>query len=367
MDTADKRATAALWSVRGVGPVTLAALRDKVPSLGDLLERPIREWRDRFEWHGGAVAHLAALTTLAQRADWLEAKCRAQLVELVFPDHPAWPDKLNSIPDVPALLFCRGPGARAPRRRRLAIVGPRMPELGLTSRAHDIAQEAARLLGIVSGAAEGIDTAAHQGAIKEGGETWAFMGSGLDQLDPTPRATARFIVDHGGTVFSEFPPGFRPNTSSFQRRNRLISGVSDAVLVVRAAVGSGSLHTARFAKEQGRPVLVTPAEPWNQAAAGSNALLREAHVQPHLGVNDLIRACGLSDSISSEKAPPFDASGLEGPLREVFDLLGRGAANFEGLLSELAHLNSGQISAALTRLEVLGAVIHKGSRRYEKR
>lgn len=367
MDTADKRATAALWSVRGVGPVTLAGIRNKVPSLGELLERPIREWRERFEWRGGAVEHLSALTTLAQRADWLEAKCRAQLVEIVFPDHPAWPDKLNSIPDPPALLFCRGPGARAPRRRRLAVVGPRVPEPGLTERARDIAAQAAQLLGIVSGAAEGIDTAAHQGAIREKGETWAFMGSGLDELDETPRATARFIINNGGTVFSEFPPGFRPNRSSFRRRNRLISGASDAVLVIRAALESGSLHTAQSAKDQGRPLLVTPAEPWNEAAAGSNALLREDHVRPHLDVNDLIRACGLSDSLSSEKPVPFDASSLEGPAREVFDLLGRGAADFEGLLAELGHLNSGQVSAALTRLEVLGAVIHKGSRRYEKR
>lgn len=366
MDTAEKRVIAALWSVQGIGPVTLNAIRAQTPSLGELLERPVREWQGEYEWKAGAEAHLAALTTLAQRADWLETKCRAQLVEILFDDHPAWPERLSEVPDAPALLFCRGPGNRAPRRRRLAIVGPRQPELGLVERVHDIALEAAAHVGIVSGAAEGIDTSAHLGSIKGNGETWAFMGAALDQLDGG-RSLARFIIDHGGTVFSEFPPGCRPNMNSFTRRNRLISGASDAVLVTRASAGSGSLHTAKFAKEQGRPVLVIPADPWNDAASASNQLLREPHVRAFLDVTDLVSACGLSDSISPQIPVPFDATSLEGPAREVFDVLGRGGADFERLLAELSHLNSGQLSAALTRLEVLGAVIHKGSRRYEKR
>jgi DNA processing protein len=368
MDSAERRATAALWSIRGVGPVTLRELQARFGAVGELLERPVAQWIGGVEWRGGARAELARVPTLAARAEWLERTCRARDMELVFPGQPAWPDRLK-IADGPPLLFVQGPGGRAPRRRRLAIVGSRHPLPGVAARLQAIASEAARHgLGIVSGAAEGIDSVAHAGALAVGGETWAFMGAALDQLDSGRLPLARSIRQRGGTLFSEFPPGFRANMNSFKLRNRLISGASDAVLVFQAKIGSGSLFTANAAFAQGRRVLVTPGEPWNDAWKGGNQLLAERRASLHLSFHDLWAAVGLEGSLStSHETAAIDPERFSAHARAVFSALDRGSIHFEGLCEALPSLSPGQLSAALVELEVFGAVIHKGGRRYEKR
>lgn len=368
MDTAERRATAALWSFPGVGPVTLREVRKHVGSLGELLHRPVSEWAPLVPWHGASFAHVMAAGTLAFAAERLEERCRAHGARILFSGDPAFPWRLEDIPKAPALLFAFGPGAEGPARRRLAIVGTRRIDNACFARAHAIAAEAARFgLCVVSGAAEGTDTAAHLGAIAAKGETWAFMGSALDELDSSPRRVAQQIIDKGGTVFSEFPPGFRANKNSFTHRNRLISGASDAVLVFRAPLKSGALHTAKAAVLQGRPVVVTPGDQWDPRCEGSNALLRDGVAQVHVDLGDLLKAVGLDGSISPQTPIALDLSQLSPRAAEVLALLGQGSSDFEGLQGSLPAASSGELSSALVELEVFGAVVHKGGRRYEKR
>ena len=130
---------------------------------------------------------------------------------------------------------------------------------------------------------------------------------------------------------------------------------------------SGALYTAQAAIEQGRPLLATPGDPWNPAAQGSNRLLGEGLARPHLELDDLLRAAGLVGSISPPEPVVFDASNLSSLAKEVLGVLEKGAADFESLLSFMPGPSSGQLSAALVELEVFGAVVHKGGRRYEKR
>ncbi len=369
MNTAERRATAALWSIRGVGPVTLREVSARAGPVAELLERPVERWASLVPWRGDAYEHARTIGSLAKQADWLEARCRSIAVEIAFAGDPAWPSQLDSLADAPPLLFVRGRGARAPARRRLAIVGPRYPEGGAAQRLLDIATEAAGAgLGIVSGAAIGIDQAAHRGALAARGETWAFMGSALDEIDSPQESIVAQMLDQCGTIFSEFPPGFRSNRNSFTLRNRLISGASDAVLIFRAGVKSGALHTATAALAQGRPLLATPGDPWNEGAVGSNRLLNEGKAQAHVGLGDLLRAAGLEGSLSptatseSQVQATFSEAG-----RSVLRLLQRGSSDFETMLGSLPALDSGQLAAALVELEVEGAVMHKGGRRYEKR
>lgn len=368
MDTAERRAKAALWSFPGVGPVTLKTVGDRVGPLDQLLNQPVSKWAALVPWRGDAFAHVMAAGTLAVAADRLEERCRVLGARILFSGDPAFPSRLETIPKAPALLFAFGPGGEGPPRRRLAIVGTRSIDNACFGRAQAIAAQAALFgLGVVSGAAEGTDTAAHLGAIASQGETWAFMGSALDELDPSPRRIAAQIVDQGGTVFSEFPPGFRANMNSFTHRNRLISGASDAVLVFRAPLESGALHTARAAVLQGRPLVVTPGDQWDPRCAGSNALLRDGVAQVHLDLADLLKAVGLDGSMSPERPIVLDPSLLSPASVEVLAALGQGSSDFEGLQGSLPSISSGELSAALVELEVFGAVVHKGGRRYEKR
>jgi len=353
-----------------VGPVTLREIRDRVGPLGELLEQPVASWAPLVPWRGEETwANVMSIGTLAPVADRLEQRCRAMSTQILFSGHAGFPPLLGDIDKAPPLLFALGPGAAVPPRRRLAIVGTRDLDAGSLTRIREVAAEASRYsMGIVSGAARGTDENAHLGALDAEGETWAFMGSALDEIDYRQRELAAPIRENGGTLFSEYPPGFRSNLNSFTQRNRLISGSSDAVLVFRAPKGSGSLYTARAALDQRRPLLATPGDPWNEAAEGSNELLRQGVARPHLDVKDLLDAVGLAGSISPPEPSALDLSELGLLARQVLSELSKGPADFEALQSALpSAIGSGQLSAALVELEVFGAVVHKGGRRYEKR
>ncbi|PZR10165.1 MAG: DNA-processing protein DprA [Archangium gephyra] len=367
MNTAGRRAVAALWSIRGVGPMTLHELEKRFGALGELLDKPLATWAPLFEWRTSAAEHVAQVRSLAERADRLERQCKVIGADIVFPGDRAWPDRMDDVGGLPPLLFMHGPGAAAPRRRRVAIVGARSVDPSAERRLFELsAAIAAEGVGVISGAALGCDQAAHRGAMAAGGETWAFLGNALDQIDPPQREICRQLRAAGQTIFSQFPPGARANKSTFTQRNALISAASDAVLVFRAGENSGALHTARDAVAQRRPLLATPADPWNEGALGSNALLQEG-ARPQVNVEDVLDAVGLTGSLSPREVPKFDANTLTPSARRVYEYLGRGSVDFDSLVAGLSELGAGVVSAALVELEVRGGVQHLGSRRYEKR
>lgn len=369
MQTAEQRATLGLWSIRGVGPVTLALIRKKLgPSLSGLLDEPVESWAPLVEMRADILESVLQAGSLAAAAERAERACRAHQARILFPEDLAFPAGLKDIPDAPAVLFAFGPAGDGPPRRKLAIVGTRSLEAGLSGRIRHMAREAAASgLCIVSGAAQGTDQAAHRGALDAHGQTWAFLGCALDEIDVAQQEITRQILATGGTVFSEFPPGFRANKNSFTIRNRLISGASDAVLIFRAPIPSGALHTATYALEQRRKLLVTPADPWCDVARGSNDLLRLGLAKAHVDLSDLLEAVGLSGEVARPSYVPRDLTGLGDLAKQVLKQLQLGAADFEGLLGAIPAISSGELSAALVELEVFGAVVHKGGRTYEKR
>ena len=211
---------------------------------------------------------------------------------LISRDDDDYPELLGQISRPPAELYVRGdPGLL--QMPALAIVGSRNPtQAGLRN-----AFEFARHLGsagfcIVSGLAEGIDTAAHRGALDAGARTVAFLGHGIDRVYPASNLDlAHEIAEHGALV-SEFPLGTHPGRENFPQRNRLISGVSLGTLVVEAARRSGSLITARFAGEQGREVFALPGSIHNPLARGCHQLIRQG-----------AKLVETADDIVSELAP----------------------------------------------------------------
>jgi DNA processing protein len=172
----------------------------------------------------------------------------------------AYPPLLRELPDPPAMLFYRGrlPNPELPLA---AVVGTRRPSGAAAVQAYDISRELARGgLSVVSGLALGIDAMAHRGNLEGGAPTVAVLGSGLDRIYPAAnRMLARRIVETGGVLISEYPPGTEPRKWHFPARNRIIAGLARGTLIVEAPRNSGALITAQFALDQGRDLWVASA------------------------------------------------------------------------------------------------------------
>lgn len=367
MQTGERRAIAALWSLQGVGPVTLLQVRDRAGPFGELLERPLAQWTHLVEWKGDALGSLAGTECLAQVADRLERQLKRLGYEVAFEGDPAFPPRLAEAQTATPLLFVLGPGARAPPRRRAAMVGTRHPDTGFEAEARKFARSlAAHGLGIVSGGAVGIDQACHLGALDLGGETWAFLGCAIDQMDPPQRQLYRPFRDLGGTFFSAYPPGTRAEPGTFPRRNRLISGAADAVVILRGGLRSGALYTARYALRQQRPVLAMPGDFFNPVAEGCNELLRKGAARVCVSPADVLDAVGLAERLSAPGAKAAPGGPLSQNASTVLGALSRTPADFDQVLARCQSLGSGAVGAALLELELSGFVVQKPGRRYEK-
>jgi DNA processing protein len=243
----------------------------------------------RFGSAGAALAQLPELAKRGGRARPLVAapakEIESELADAakvgaryIFLGEPDYPPALAAIEDAPPCIILLGDAARL-TQPCVAIVGAR----NASGNGQKLARELAHGLAaagwcVVSGLARGIDGAAHQGALAAGsdrGGTIAVVAGGVDNIYPQENAALRDRILEDGLVLSEMPPGFKPRDIHFPRRNRIISGLSKGVVVVEAALRSGSLITARMAGEQGREVMAVPGSPLDPRCRGANRLIRE--------------------------------------------------------------------------------------------
>jgi len=221
--------------------------------------------------------HNQEASSIAQQVlkdlEWLDAQPNAHVLKLGDAEYPAL---LSQTPKPPPILFVRGDLACL-NLPQLAIVGSRNPSGGGAENAHRFAQYlAANGFAITSGLALGVDAAAHEGALMAQGKTVAVMGTGIDKIYPARhRSLAQTIVEAGGALVSEFPLGTGAQAAHFPQRNRIISGLSWGVLVVEAAIQSGSLITAKAALQQNREVFAIPGSIHNPLARGCHQLIRQ--------------------------------------------------------------------------------------------
>jgi len=255
------------------GRATLGALLQQLGTPEALFTAPERRLR-AAGLRDDAVAWLTAPDAARLDAD---LRFLAESGTVLVPwGSPHYPTLLAASPDAPLLLFVRGDPAllAAPQ---LAVVGSRNPT---SNGARDAAAFAAELcragLVITSGLARGIDGEAHRGALAGGGRTIAVCATGLDRVFPAShRALAREIVERGGALVSEFPPGAQALRHHFVERNRIIAGLALGTLVVEAAAQSGSLITARYALEAGREVFAIPGSIHSPLSKGCHRLIRD--------------------------------------------------------------------------------------------
>jgi len=283
-------------------------------------------------------------------------------IKLLFFEDDLYPPLLREIYDPPLLLYYRGTINEKTWSLPLAVVGTRK----ISSYGRQVTEDLIKDLSsdgltIISGLALGVDCLAHEAALDSLGLTIAFLGSGVDEVYPRSNFNlARRIIESGGALISEYPPGTPPFKTNFPRRNRLIAGTTLGTLVIEAREKSGALITARYALEEGRDVFAVPGSIYSFNSAGPNNLLRA-------GARPITSAADIKESLGLEAAKTRAAHQPRLPLTSeeltIIELLGA-EIKHANLLARLAKLDINVINSRLTIMEMKGLVKHLGGMNY---
>lgn len=301
---------------------------------------------------------------LARALAWRrEAPQERRVLTLGDPDYPA---ALLQTADPPLWLFVQG-NVQALSRRSVAIVGSRRPTPQGLDHARRFARELAEAgWAVVSGLAQGIDGAAHEGALGGGGLTVAVTGTGPDRVYPARHRPLAQRIAAQGAVVTEFPPGTPPRAEHFPQRNRIIAGLSRGTLVVEAALASGSLISARLALEAGREVMAVPGSIDSPQSQGCHALIKQG-AQLVESLDDILAALGELTPASNPGAPaaglPADSSPASDP---VLQALGHEPVSLDGLAARTG-LEAAALQARLLDLELAGQVARLPGARFQRR
>ena len=303
--------------------------------------------------------------------DWLaKEKQKLESRKIAFLSNESFPPLLNEIYDPPVGLYLAG---EMPPGPYLSIVGTRQPTLYGLRFARELAQQLGQIgFCIVSGMARGIDTAAHEGALDVQGKTLAFLGSGIDVVYPPENLGLYQRISEQGGVASEFPFGRRPDRHTFPRRNRLVAGVSDGIIVIESASSGGSLITAQFAADQGRTVFALPGRVDQPTSAGCHKLIREGATLLR-SARDVVEELGpvrpIPHPVSAspdEGTPDQSPSSMSDEEEAILKALSDGAMLGLDELCELTRLPAPEIMASLTMLELNRLVSKRTDGKYER-
>jgi len=353
-----------LMRLPGLQPEHVRALL-QVPSAADLLQHRARGELARLGWPGQAVRALSALDMAALERDqaWLQHPGH----HLLTLESAHYPPLLAQLPDAPPALFVAG-RTELLASHQLAVVGSRNPTAaGLANAREFAAFIAAQGVTVTSGLAQGIDGAAHQGALEQG-RTIAVLGTGPDQVYPPGHAAlAQRIVEEGALV-SELPTGSPPRRENFPRRNRIISGMSLGTLVVEAARRSGSLITARLASDQGREVFAIPGSIHNPLSRGCHQLIRQGAKLVETAEDifeELASLAAVASPPGPDSAPAAAPSERDPQYLRLLACLGHDPLPVDEL-ARRTGLTTGELSSMLLILELEGEVISESGGRFAR-
>ncbi len=265
----------------------------------------------------------------------------------------SFPEKLKRLFDCPVSIFVKGT-LPSPSKKTVAIVGARMCSVYGSQTAKNFARELAENgVQIISGLAYGIDTCAHEGCLEAGGDTFAVLGCGIDLVYP-PSNTFLYekILSSGGGIISEFEPGSPPMPYHFPIRNRIISVLSDAVLIVEAKEKSGSLITASYALEQGVQVYAVPGRINDKNSAGTNELIWQG-ASPALSPKQLLSDLGIDTKSKKEQC---SEESYEKDEERILKILSSSQILSLDDICRISKLNVQYVSQLLLLLELKGRV-----------
>lgn len=341
----------------GLGPLTAQRLLLRCGDAAGIIRASASLWREAgLSLAGCHWLQAPDRAALARDREWLAVAGRG----LITRQDPRYPEALAAIPDAPAWLFTLG-DTDLLASPAFAIVGSRNPSAAGLDHARGFASELARAgLVIVSGLADGIDAAAHAGALAADGMTVALCGTGLDRVYPARNRDLARQIGTNGLLVSEFPPGTAPKPGHFPRRNRLIAGLTLGCLVVEAARTSGSLITARLAMEYGREVFALPGSVHNPLARGCHRLIREGAKLVETTADILEEIAPLVPagpaSAAGQSSPDAGGAAPDPEYRELLDCLGHTPARVDDLV-ERTGLTPEAVSSMLLILELQGLIV----------
>jgi DNA processing protein len=344
--------------IKGIGAVRMQGL---VAHFGDLESA----WRASPADLAGAGLGLKLIERVVQARENVDLdnvweKIEKQGIKILTWQDEAYPQRLKEIDQPPPVLYIRGEYL-PDDLFAVAIVGyaARDP-LWQADHRGIVILLAANGMTVISGLARGVDAIAHQTALKAGGRTIAVLGSGVDRIyPPEHRGLAEQMMERGA-VISDYAPGTPPDASNFPPRNRIISGLSLAVVVIEAGETSGALITAEFAAEQGREVFAVPGSILAPQSKGTNKLIQKGAL-PLLSVNDLMQALDVTrvgEQKAARKIMPGDA--VEAKLLSV---LGSEPLHVDEIRNQ-SDLPIEKVSAALALMELKGMVRQVGGMNY---
>ncbi|QDU59869.1 hypothetical protein Pan216_07020 [Planctomycetes bacterium Pan216] len=353
--------------VEGLGPIRVRALLERFGSARGVLTAS-RDALRSVPGIGPKVAKAIVHHDSEERAQSLLARMSKLGIRMLIEGDREFPDPLAQLPDCPGLMTIRGTIEPADRFA-VAIVGSRRATAYGRRMAETLARElASRGLTIVSGLARGIDGVAHRAALDVGGRTIAVLASGLANIYPPEHVELAQAIIERGALLSEAPIDGAPIGQLFPQRNRIISGLSLAIVVVEAAARSGALSTARHALDQNREVLAVPGRVGDPMSEGPNLLLKQG-AGLVMGVQDVLDALGPVDLANEQttatsavvEAPP----GLNGNETKLWESLGQEGMELE-LLLERTELRASEASVSLLMLEMRGLVRRFAGNRYAR-
>jgi len=312
-----------------------------------------------------------------KKDNWLQKeKAEMERRGMEFLTQEDYPELLRQIYDPPVGLYLKG---KVPKNPCIGVVGTRQPSLYGQRLCHEIASALAEAgFCIVSGMARGIDSIAHKAALSVGGETIAFLGCGLDIIYPPENLNLYLEISEKGGVFSEFPLGRKADRRTFPMRNRLVSGISSATIVIESAASGGSLISAQFAAEQGRLVFALPGRVDQPESAGCHQLIRDGailvrNVQDILDEMENSFLCGMTFSRKSTENPLQNEREMKSPQienfipeeREVFSILEDGACLSLEEIFERVSLEFSKLSSTLSMMEINGVLEKRSDGKFE--
>lgn len=290
---------------------------------------------------------------------------------LLLPRNPEYPELLRMIHSPPMALYVLG--ENLPNKdRAVAVVGSRNASEAGIEVAHQIGAGLSMAeVSVISGMAYGIDSAAHRGALQEGGNTVAVLGSGVDVVYPKENRKLYDQIVREGAVVSELFLGAGPEKGNFPMRNRIIAGMSSATVVAEAAEKSGSLITASMALDENRLVLAVPGHPLSKRHAGCNYLIRQgASLVRHAAdvLEDISPLLNLEPGAGSQASLGLTVSleKLSEEERTVFEALDRVEAIHSDLLSERLGIDASRLGVLLMQLEMSGLIQRLAGDRYRR-
>ena len=309
--------------------------------------------------------------------NWLQKEKEEMLNRgIQFISDENYPELLNQIYDPPIGLYLKG---CIPEQPCIGIVGTRQPSLYGKRICHELAKGLAEAgFCIVSGMARGIDSIAHQAALEVKGKTIAFLGCGLDIIYPPENLKLYREISEKGAVISEFPLSRKADRRTFPMRNRLVSGISSAILVIESAAAGGSLITAQFAGEQGRLVFAVPGRVDQPESTGCNELIREGAtlIRNTQDILDELKTSFFHVTSHSKREPENPSTGLATEKsqrsenltpeeREVFSTLSDGTClNLEQMMQRVS-LDFPTLSSTLSMMEISGVLEKRADGKFE--